>query len=153
MEIKRSRQLDYYYRNKKKINSKSKIKYNALKTLMVAYKGYKCINCEEHLNIRSLEFHHNRDDKETDLSNMMAKFSKLRTTTTEHIYALKTEADKCDLLCRNCHSKHHELEANNVNHYRHMIKLVRKFSFKFGMDFNSDEFRKNYLNILFRGDD
>jgi len=46
-----------------------------------------------------LQFHHrNPDDKSTEVSTL------IRRTTIEQ---LKREIDKCEVLCANCHAKHH----------------------------------------------
>lgn len=49
--------------------------------------------------MKALEFHHVDDNKEFGLSAKGVTISLAR---------LKVEADKCDLLCANCHRELHE---------------------------------------------
>ena len=66
--------------------------------------GGKCVRCGLK-DIDILQFHHkNPDDKTFNLS---SKYNSLDYMT------LKIEADKCELLCPNCHAKEH----SSINHY------------------------------------
>lgn len=59
--------------------------------------GKKCRICGvNHLPICCYDFHHNRGAKETEISKLIGRKSKLDTE-------LKAELDKCVVLCANCH--------------------------------------------------
>jgi len=78
-------------------------KQRNLKGKAIEYLGGKCLDCGLEYNNNSwlFDFHH-RDpsDKEWNWGNR-------RTSNWEK---LKTEIDKCDLLCSNCHRTRHEME-------------------------------------------
>lgn len=64
------------------------------------YKGGKCSICGYNKSIAALEFHHiNPNEKDKDYFNMRGGLSP----------KLKTELDKCVLLCANCHREIHHL--------------------------------------------
>ena len=98
-------------------NRKNKIRYKTnsnyvvdwrkrKKIELLEYKGGKCEICGYNKCIRSLEFHH-RDPKEKDFTISGKSWSFER---------LKSEVDKCMLVCSNCHNEiHYELEKNNNN--------------------------------------
>lgn len=64
----------------------------------VAYKGGKCQECGYCKNYGALDFHH-RDSETKDFD-----WTKLRLRSLKSI---KTELDKCNLLCKNCHTAFH----------------------------------------------
>ncbi len=71
-----------------------------MKQRCVDYKGGVCQICGYDKYIEAFDFHHrDRETKEFEIS------AKLRGTTFEK---LKSELDKCDLLCCRCHR---EVEA------------------------------------------
>ena len=55
-----------------------------------------CISCGES-DPHALEFHHARGTKESEVSRLVGNGASLNT--------LKTEIEKCDVLCANCHRK------------------------------------------------
>ena len=70
------------------------------KSLAVEYKGGKCSICGYSKSMAALEFHHiNPNEKDKDYFNMRGGLSP----------NLKTELDKCVLLCANCHREIHHL--------------------------------------------
>ncbi len=73
------------------------------KKTLVEYKGGKCQLCGYNKCIAALVFHH-VDPSQKDFG--------LGSGTTRSIDKLKTEADKCVLLCANCHT---EVHANMTN--------------------------------------
>ena len=74
---------------------------SVLKEELVKYKGGKCEICGYNKCIEALEFHHlNREEKDFTIS------SYLRLG----IDKLKKEADKCILVCANCHREIHGKE-------------------------------------------
>lgn len=75
------------------------IKRKAIKKMLVDRAGGKCSKCGYDKSIRALEFHHpNPSEKDFGLSKNLCK----------SISKLKEEADKCILLCSNCHAEEHE---------------------------------------------
>lgn len=64
------------------------------KALLVAYKGDKCCDCGKEFPLCCFDFDHRDPD--------------LKSFNISHCYGftfeeLKAEADKCDLVCANCH--------------------------------------------------
>ena len=75
------------------------VKRRAIKNMLINYKGGKCSKCGYDKCIRALEFHHlNPEEKDFGISKIL----------TRSISSLKEEADKCILLCSNCHAEEHE---------------------------------------------
>lgn len=67
------------------------------KELLVEYKGGKCQICGYDRCIQALDFHHlNPDEKDFSLS-----------SSSKSLDELKKEADKCILVCSNCHREIH----------------------------------------------
>ena len=67
------------------------------KKKLVDHFGGKCIKCSYNKCIAALEFHHrDPEEKEFDLSQGTKKFDEF-----------VKEAEKCDLLCANCHAEEH----------------------------------------------
>ena len=70
---------------------------NRVKTKLVEYKGGKCQCCGYNRCIRALEFHHlDPSQKDFTISGKSKSFE-----------TLKNEADKCILVCSNCHKEIH----------------------------------------------
>lgn len=68
------------------------------KRQLVEYKGGKCEICGYNKCIAALDFHHkNPDEKDPN-------WKRIRRWTLERS---KYEIDKCELVCRNCHSEIH----------------------------------------------
>lgn len=68
------------------------------KIALVEYKGGKCEICGYHKCIDALEFHHlNKDEKSFGIG----------SGDTRSLEKLKKEADKCILVCSNCHKEIH----------------------------------------------
>lgn len=69
-----------------------------VKIKLIEYKGGKCQICGYNKCISALEFHHkNPEEKDFTISGQSKSFEKL-----------KAEADKCILVCSNCHREIHE---------------------------------------------
>lgn len=94
--IKKNGKFHHWCRN---CNDKISLeKQTERKQMCVDYKGGKCIKCGYNKYIGSLDFHHvNPNEKKFNISN-------LRTYSFD---VLKSELDKCVLLCRNCHGELH----------------------------------------------
>lgn len=71
---------------------------NQYKIDAINYKGGKCQVCEYNHSAASLEFHH-RDPNKKDFN-----FGGVNRSFN----SIKSELDKCDLLCSNCHRETHE---------------------------------------------
>ena len=79
-----------------------RIQSRVIKHLLVEYKGGKCAECGYDKCDGALQFHHiNEKDKDFTLSKI-----KPNTMPMTELYS---EADKCVLLCANCHAKKHEV--------------------------------------------
>ena len=75
------------------------------KELLVEYKGGKCEFCGYAKCIEALEFHHiNENTKEFQISG-----------STKSLEEQKQEADKCYMLCANCHR---ELQAGLSTYHK-----------------------------------
>ncbi len=70
-----------------------------LKRMLVEYKGGKCVRCGYCKYYGALDLHHT-DDKNKS-------FGISRGGITRSWEKMKTEADKCILLCANCHRESH----------------------------------------------
>ncbi len=76
----------------------------AKKLKIIECMGGKCENCGEN-RFYMLSFHHPEDNKDVGISHMRSlRFSDL-----------KSEADKCILLCENCHREHHDKEFDKTS--------------------------------------
>ncbi len=68
------------------------------KMKLIEYKGGKCEICGYNKSINALHFHHrNSEEKDFQIGGKSYSFEKL-----------KKEADKCIMVCSNCHSEIHE---------------------------------------------
>jgi hypothetical protein len=65
-----------------------------MKLKAVEYLGGKCSRCGYNRCVRALSFHH-RDPKQ--------KCFGIANSSTKSWEIVKTELDKCDLMCMNCH--------------------------------------------------
>jgi len=86
-------------REKKITSSESVILWRKrTKIKLIEYKGGKCELCGYSKCVRALEFHHlNPDEKDFSISGRSLSFDKL-----------KSEVDKCILVCSNCHCEIHD---------------------------------------------
>jgi len=82
---------------------------NEIKRRMVEYKGGKCVACGYDRCIRALGFHH--------LSPASKNFDLCRAYTKPW-ETVKTELDKCDLLCANCHMEEEDLLTRQAGEWR-----------------------------------
>lgn len=73
---------------------RSKERINKTKKQCIEYKGGCCIKCGYNKCIFALDFHHK------DPTQKKFNISKYRKNSFQ---SLKSELDKCDLLCSNCH--------------------------------------------------
>jgi hypothetical protein len=75
------------------------------KLALVNRLGGKCHICGYSKNLASLCFHHK--DPSTKFFSLDA-----RSLSNRKRSAIEQEADKCDLLCANCHAEHHNPQMN-----------------------------------------
>lgn len=96
--------------HKEDIKIRKRIRGALIKKALVEYKGGSCSVCGYNKNIAVLSFHHINDEnnqKEYDISIRMGNRCSLET--------LKKEADKCILVCENCHREIHQKELDEKN--------------------------------------
>ncbi len=68
-------------------------------------KGGYCQRCGYSKNLAALEFHHlDPTEKEIQLD--------MRTLSNRNWHIVLAEAEKCILLCSNCHAEEHNPDAN-----------------------------------------
>jgi hypothetical protein len=85
-------------------NKYCQARWQQRKVEAIKYKGGKCSQCSYSKNYGALDFHHrDKDAKDSD-------WTKLRLKSWDKIIV---ELDKCDLLCKNCHSEYHYPHLNN----------------------------------------
>lgn len=82
------------------IKQTNKINRQNVKEQAIQYLGGKCSNCGYNKCSAALDFHHiDPNEKDKNYDNYKGSFSN----------KLKTELDKCVLLCSNCHRELHNL--------------------------------------------
>lgn len=91
----------------------------------VLYKGRVCLDCGKAYNVKVMDFHH-RDQRLKDFA------------INDHIYSsldlIKSELDKCDLLCPKCHRTRHCKEETaliykaDITRIKYKSILVKAFS-------------------------
>jgi len=96
--------------NKHRIRTKNRI----FKQKCVEYKGGKCSNCGYDKCIAALDFHH--IDKSTK------DFSISSYTYRDDFDSIKTELDKCVILCSNCHREEHFYNEKSFNYEKNIKK-------------------------------
>jgi hypothetical protein len=80
-------------------NARSKERQQSIKRRAVEYKGGKCQRCGYQGHIASYDFHHKNPKEKSFTISVFKNWS---------FWRIKSELDKCILLCANCHR---ELEA------------------------------------------
>ena len=92
---------------------------------LIQYLGGKCSICGYDKSFSALEFHHkNPEEKEFSLD--------MRKIASKNIDELKSEADKCVLLCSNCHKEIHypHLSKEHIDDTLNgiMVEIIKKKS-------------------------
>ena len=90
------------------------------KIKLVVYKGGKCERCGYDKCIDALEFHHLKPEE---------KEFKLSCGEIKSFEKLKKEADKCIMLCANCHREIHAEERDKKIIERDIEKAEKEFLF------------------------
>lgn len=97
---------EWNHRNRDKRYEYKKQRSYKLKAGMIKTAGGECSNCGlkyDKTNGAVFDFHHiNPEEKSFPLN--------LGTVQNKSLEDLKTEAEKCELLCANCHRIHHSSE-------------------------------------------
>jgi|LakMenE01Jun11ns_1017448.scaffolds.fasta_scaffold9887178_4 hypothetical protein len=107
-----------YYRCTKCRTDAVSRKRKQIKKDLVEYKGGKCENCGYDKCVAAMDFHHkNPEEKDFALSSKGSTHSWKKITE---------EADKCSLLCSNCHRELHE----EINGYKDKRIDIQKRSYK-----------------------
>lgn len=87
--------------SKKKKKDKKKVPTRReLKAKAVEYKGGKCTNCGYNRCLAALTFHHIDPEKKDFGISRLLKIASWKE--------IKRELSKCQILCTNCHSEHHD---------------------------------------------
>lgn len=89
-----------YYRCTKCRSERVSKRRKKVKQLLVEYKGGSCERCGYNKCISALEFHHTDPSKKD--------FGISGNGNTLSIEKMKKEADKCILVCSNCHKEIHD---------------------------------------------
>ena len=107
----------YYRCTKCRMDAVSR-KRKKLKQDLVEYKGGKCEKCGYKKCVAAMDFHHIDPTKKD--------FGLSKNGHTQSWEKLKKEADKCLLLCANCHRELHE----ELNGYKDIRTDIRKQTYK-----------------------
>ena len=120
------------YEKKRELNSNSLFNEDSRglirKLQLIEGKGGKCAHCGYNKNISALDFHHlDSSQKEFALDK--------RTLGNTSMERILKEAEKCILLCANCHREEHNPESTLDNMIQFKMDNVIKFNQK---TFNPD---------------
>ncbi len=118
-----NRELHKYVRNLSDFITINSVDYkldwwSIIKIDCVNYLNNKCMKCGYQRNLAALQFHH-RDPTKKDFT--IASANKMPFED------MKSELDKCDLLCANCHGEHHHSNyLNTINrHYKTLADFIK----------------------------
>jgi hypothetical protein len=92
----------YYEKNREKVYQRKMNRRKRLKEEAIKIAGGKCKICGYNKCVSALEFHHNRENKENNVSTLLKNESRQK---------LLKEVGKCILLCANCHRETHYVGA------------------------------------------
>ena len=95
--LEKEKRSDYSYQKERGFKRKCKL---------ALFKGGSCSKCGYDKNLAALEFHHkNPSEKESRLD--------VRILTNRKWDFILKEAEKCELICSNCHAEHHHPSWEN----------------------------------------
>lgn len=104
----------------------------ARKIKLMQIKGLRCEICGYGKNYAALAFHHrNPDNKSFGLD--------LRSCSNNSWKSLVAEADKCDLVCMNCHMEIHHPDFEAVSSRNKMNEFI---------EFNNNEVNQHLLEFM-----
>jgi hypothetical protein len=106
LEVMRKRAVAHYRQDPIRKRKATATSQTAAKLKAMAYLGSSCPCGENHPAV--CQFHHR--DPSTKLFNLTTKI--LILTKKYPWDMIEAELDKCDLLCGNCHAKHHSVLTN-----------------------------------------
>lgn len=108
------KQKDFYKTHKSNSAFKQFIRSAKRKLELIELKGGKCERCGYSKNMAALEFHHIKsEEKEHPMDSRFLANSSMET--------ILEEADKCILLCANCHREVHN-ESHELNNVRELVR-------------------------------
>jgi hypothetical protein len=148
-EYQRERYLKHKADMKRKIKIAAKKRAKLYKIKLVKEKGGKCNRCGFNKHIVALQFHHKDDNKVANVSTMLQLgYSYER---------VKTEADKCELICANCHMIEHLGDMYDEYDYEFSF-MSRKELYKHNLNngskyhsFTKDESKKGQASSIKKG--
>jgi hypothetical protein len=105
------KQRGHWNREKNKGNTyhRQTLRAYERKLMLIEKNGGSCKECNYDKNMAALQFHHKDPTKKLFALDA-------RNLSNRNLLSIIEEASKCDLLCANCHSEHHnpEMTLNNV---------------------------------------
>jgi hypothetical protein len=106
----------WYQQHKERLLEKRRQHKKMLKQWLNQYKSkLRCIECGE-THPACLQFHHKeRAEKKISLGDMANRASSIRV--------LMEEIKKCEVLCVNCHAKHHWRENHATDNWEEILPL------------------------------
>ena len=118
---------EYYQANRDRIRKQTALRKKRIKAWFAEFKStQECARCGES-HPACLEFHHVDPKGEVDKS--MRKYAAISTLVSgaRGIDTIKRELRKCQVLCANCHRKHHadEWGMNDVARRKHIESDLR----------------------------
>ena len=114
----REYQKGWYQQHKGEVIERRKKRQLEIRHWFMRYKSsLSCINCGiSHPAV--LQFHHrNKEEKSFTIS-------KIITRTHISLRKLEEEISRCDILCGNCHAKHHWKETHEFDDWREVLPPV-----------------------------
>jgi hypothetical protein len=88
--------VDYYWRNREQELFRVKARQAGTREMLREWRDVPCADCGEKFEPHQMDFDHR--DPSTKRFNMTAGRAALKSTAV-----LRAEADKCDVVCANCH--------------------------------------------------
>ncbi len=108
----------WYRRHKERLLEKRRHHSSEMRDWLRQYKSqFCCVVCGEN-HPACLQFHHrNREEKSFTISSIIAR-------THISFRKLEEEINRCDILCGNCHAKHHWKETHEFDDWREVLPPV-----------------------------
>ena len=103
---------DWDKKHQEEIKIRKRIRGTLIKKELVKYKGGACSICGYNKNSAVLSFHHTHNPRQ---DNQKEYSINIRIGNRCSLESLKKEADKCILVCENCHREIHQKEIDKIN--------------------------------------